>query len=131
MKTPYYRKTGLPGLAGTHDKSSPLQYAFLAAIPKAIAAAAKGAKVVGTAVKGAVKAAGKGIAKGATKAINFAKTKKGKQALMAGAQQVKGSMDKHESEQSVYGNKSGGIGNFASMDFSNRSSAFTKKYKKY
>ena len=65
MNSPYYRKTGLPGVAGTHDKASPLQWAFLAKIPAAIAKVAKVAAKAGKAVAKGAKVVGNTVAKGA------------------------------------------------------------------
>jgi len=54
MKTPYYRKTGLPGLSGTHDKASPLRDFGISAAIAAIAAKVKaGVAAAKTAIAGA------------------------------------------------------------------------------
>jgi len=81
MNSPYYRKTGLPGLAGTHDKPSPVQWAFLAKIPAAIAKVAKVAAKAGKVVAKGAKVVGKTVAKGAQavgKAGKFVGEKAGK-----------------------------------------------------
>ena len=60
MNSPYYKKSGLPGLMGTHDKNSPLPFvgAVLAGLGKAALAVGKvGAKVGMAVAKAAPKVA--------------------------------------------------------------------------
>lgn len=113
MKTPYYRKTGLPGLSGTHNKNSPLQ-----SITGILAVLGKIAKV-GMAV-------GKGVKK-------FTKNHPKTTAAILGG--VKSGIDKGkaEIEQSVYASKQNekeNRSNFASMNFGG-GGPLSRKIKKY
>jgi len=126
-----HKKSGLPGLIGTHDKNSPVQFvgAVLAGLGKAALAVGKvGAKVGMTvakgakAVGGAVGKAGKFVGKNVAKAEQFAKTTKGK-AVIGGLYAGKKAADKQvaEVDQSIYNQKNrGGVGDFSKINFGNR-----------
>jgi len=125
----------------TNAKESPVKYAqILAAIAKIGKAAAKGAKVVakgakvaGKAVaKGAkaagkgivkgAKSAGKGIGKGAKKAVEFAKTDKGRKVIGA-AKEGAGIISSAQQPASF----SSPASNFKQMNFSGAGSPFNMK----
>lgn len=144
-----HKKSGLPGLMGTHDKSSPLPIAgILAGLGKAALAVGKFAvKTVPQAIKTGVQAVGGAVKTGAKNFIeatkkgsqarlnlsntfksvkgdvsNFAKTSKGK-AVIGGLYAGKKAADKQVAEvnQSIYNQKNrGGVGDFSKMNFGNR-----------
>tara|TARA_R110000744_G_scaffold80066_2_gene157151 strand:+ start:271 stop:636 length:366 start_codon:yes stop_codon:yes gene_type:complete len=119
MNSPYYKKSGLPGLMGTHDKSSPTP--FIGAV---LAGLGKVALTVGrTVAKGAKNFAGKGgfVSKAVKQGKDFAKTSKGK-AVIGGLYAGKRAADKQiqEVDNSVYSSGKGLSGGIGGMNFNNK-----------
>ena len=105
MNSPYYKKSGLPGLSGTHDKASPHKLGFLAALLPAITAVGK--KVIGAGKKAAEFVAGK---------PKLAK------AIAGAAVEGKKAADKQiqEVDNSVYSSGKGLSGGIGGMNFNNK-----------
>jgi len=113
MNSPYYKKSGLPGLTGTHDKSSPTP----SLIGAVLAGLGKAALTVGkTVAKGAKFVAAKG-----KKLQKFAKTSTGK-AVIGGLYAGKRAADKQiqEVDNSVYSSGKGLSGGIGGMNFNNK-----------
>jgi hypothetical protein len=104
-------------------KDSPVKYAqILAAIAKVGKAVAKGAKAAGKGIVKGAKSAGKGIGKGAKKAVEFAKTDKGRKVIGA-AKEGAGIISGAQQPASF----SSPASNFKQMNFSGAGSPFNMK----